>query len=136
MTRFRWESDLADPVAAYLRGRSFRLQGVEVPFYEYRIDLYGYSRRESLTLALELKLTNWRRALQQTIIYQLTADLVYAALPTDNLTSQVQDAFSTYGIGLIGVGSNLRCRQVLAAQQSRDVRAWYREHFVSLVSKR
>ena len=57
MTRFRRESDLAEPVAAYLRGRSFRLQGVEVPFYEYRIDLYGYSRRESLTLALELKLT-------------------------------------------------------------------------------
>jgi len=133
MNKFRRESELFDPVAAYVYRRGFRWQLPEAPFYDYRIDLYGYSRTNMLATAIELKLTNWRRALEQTLVYQLTADLVYAAFPRYNITDTVISAFSTHGIGLIGVGPSGRCEQLLASRQSDDVRDWYRQHFISLI---
>lgn len=133
MSSYRREADLLAPVSAYVRRKGFRWQDTELAFYEYRIDLYGFSRVDAMSLAIELKLKNWRRALQQTIIYQLCADWVFAALPESAVNDVVQSAFAEHGVGLIGVGDTGRCRQVLVPRQSPDVREWYRKHFVSLV---
>ncbi len=134
MTKFRLESELIDPVSVYLRRRGFGAIGNEVPFYDYRIDLYGYSAKSSLSLALELKLTNWRKAFQQTLIYQLTADWVFAAFPVYTLNEKIIDTFRDIGVGLIAVDVRGTCRQVLRPQLSPNVRDWYRTHFVSLVT--
>lgn len=134
MTRFRWERELIDPVSLYLRRRGFREIGNEVPFYEYKIDLYGYSPKASLSIALELKLTNWRKALHQTLIYQLTADWVFAAFPAYTVKKDVISQFSEVGVGLISVNIDGSCRQILKPQPSTNVRDWYRSHLVSFIT--
>ena len=82
---FRREQDLAHPVRRYLRNRAFRRQVEEMPFYEYRMDMYGYSRRDDLTVAVELKLKKWTRAIEQALLYQLCSDLVYIAMPSEQV---------------------------------------------------
>ena len=81
LQNFSREQDLLLSVARYFRNQTFSLQLEEVPFYEYRMDMYGYSRRENLTVAVELKLKKWTRAMEQGILYQLCSDLVYIAMP-------------------------------------------------------
>ncbi len=133
MSIYRHESELLSPVAGYVHRKGFRWQRTELPFYEYRIDLYGYSRVHSLTVAIELKLRNWKRALEQGIVYQLTADWVFAAMPRKVITTEVHDAFAGHGVGLIGVSDAGRCVQLLLPQDSGEVRDWYRKHYISLV---
>jgi hypothetical protein len=133
MSRFRWESDLYDPVAGYVRRRGYRQQGAEVPFFDYRIDLYAYSRCDMLSVAIELKLTNWKRAVHQALIYQLAADITFVALPRYNVGDNAIAACSAYGIGVIAVGITGRCEQVLKPKPSDDVKDWYREQLVALV---
>ena len=79
MVSFDQESALTDPIAAYVRRKSFRLQTRELQFYEYRIDLFAFSRLLGLTIAVEMKLLRWRRAVEQALLYQLCADKVFIA---------------------------------------------------------
>ena len=60
MVSFDLESALTDPISAYVRRKSFRLQTRELQFYEYRIDLFAFSRLLGLTIAVEMKLLRWR----------------------------------------------------------------------------
>ena len=74
------------------------MQKVELPFYEYRIDLYGFSCEENSTVAIELKLSDWRRAVEQAMLYQLCADLVYIAMP-ERATKRVDLTESEFAWG-------------------------------------
>ena len=56
MQIFRRESALVDPVRTALRRRGYRRQRLEVPFYEYSMDVYGYAASARKTIAVELKL--------------------------------------------------------------------------------
>jgi hypothetical protein len=125
------ESTLFSPVAAYARNRGFRQQRSEVPFYEYRIDLYGFSRRRNLTLAIELKVTKWRRAFQQALIYQLCSDLVYIAVPYSTSLSVERTLLELHGVGLVAVCEDGRCRMMIEAMQSSVVRHNYRREYVN-----
>ncbi len=125
MSDFRFEHEMAKPVSKYLRHRGFRFQGEEVNFYEYRIDLYAFSRVEDSSIAVELKLMNWRRALTQSLIYQLCADYVYAALPKAAIGDTMLQAFRDSGLGVIAVTKS-RCIQILQPMPSLEVRSSYR----------
>lgn len=125
MNKIKLESDLLDPLSKYFRRKGFRWQQTEVNFYDYRIDLCGYSKSLDEIVAVELKMRKWRRALEQSLIYQLCCDTVFAALPRESISRNTIAEFSNHGIGLIGVGST-RCVQVLQPTQSKEVRDWYR----------
>ena len=131
MMRFENEAALLDPVSAYIRRKSFRKQDTELAFYEYRIDLYGYSRIQNLTVAIELKLLRWRRAWEQALLYQLCADFVFVALPTYVIPRVDTTLYERHGIGLLSVESKTRCRQILPAQPSREVREYYRDPYIA-----
>lgn len=130
---FRRESDLAAPVARFLRNRAFHSQGEEVPFYEYRIDVYAYSSRANLTVAVELKLTKWARAVEQALLYQLCSELVYIALPSEYVKRVNLEVLRRHGIGLIAVERD-RCREVLAPVTSDVTRLHYRSELVAMLS--
>lgn len=132
---FRRESELAEPVARFLRTHAFAHQLREVPFYEYRMDMYGYSQSKQLTVAVELKLTKWSRAVSQALLYQLCSDLVYIAMPT--LVAKRIDALrlQELGLGIIGVEA-ARCREILAPRLSPVVRAHYRKHYLGVLAPR
>jgi len=129
---FRREQELAGPVARFLRNRAFRLQSAEVQFFEHRMDLYGYSAREDRTIAVELKLTKWSRAVEQALLYQLCSDLVYIAMPRTVVPRVDLDVLVGHGVGLIAVGDG-RCWEVLVAAPSQVVRQHYRDEYLALL---
>src|SRR5206468_11472896 len=77
---FRFEVDLREPVATWLRDAGFDVR-IEVPILGRRADLVG-SRGTSVT-ALEMKMHRWAEALRQAIAYQLAADRVSVPMPLD-----------------------------------------------------
>jgi hypothetical protein len=126
--KFFKEAQLLSPVAQYAKKRGFRLQLAEVPFYEYRIDLYGFSKSENATVAIELKLRDWGRALEQAMLYQLCSDFVYIAMPEDAANRVEIAQLEKEGVGLIAVQNTGECQCILSAQLHQEVRSFYRGH--------
>lgn len=120
---------LVKPVTRYVAGRGFTRLEFELQFYESRMDLYGFSRKLDLTVAIELKLFKWKQALKQALLYQLCADLVYVAVPNETVQRIDVELLRTNGIGLIGV-SAVRCREILAPITSALVRPHYRDFYL------
>src|SRR6266700_4167207 len=108
-TRFSKEKQLLKPVAKFAQEQGFCLQEHELPFYEYRIDLYGFSALRNSTVAFELKLANWRRALEQALLYQLCSDYVYIAMPERSAGKVDISQLRTQGIGLVSVRESGGC---------------------------
>lgn len=131
MRRLR-ERDLLVRVATYVRGKGYTTQAIELRFYEYKIDLYAFSKRTGKTLAIELKLTKWKRALQQALIYQLCSDFVFIALPLRVVDHVDPTLLRAHGIGLIAVCSN-NCRTIVEAERSREVRQHYRVPYIRML---
>jgi hypothetical protein len=135
MKHFERESLLLHPVEKYLCRRSFTSMQTEVQFYEFRIDLYAFSQRKDLTVAIELKLQKWKRALHQALLYQLCADLAFIALPEYVVPRVDVDQLAGSGIGLISVSAH-GCKQVLEAVASPVVRPHYRDCYLEHVRSR
>jgi hypothetical protein len=125
-TRFFKEKQLLKPVAKYAHQQGFCLQGRELPFYEYRIDLYGFSTHRNSTVAFELKLADWRRALEQALLYQLCSDYVYIAMPERSAGKVDVAELRSQGIGLISVLESGDCSCLLPAAEHSEVRQFYR----------
>lgn len=132
MKSFTKESALLPPVAGYMRRHGFSRQQEEMQFFDYSIDLYGFSKRDGKTTAIELKLERWTRALQQALIYQLCADLVYIALPAEVIDRVEQVSLAKHGIGLIAVLPT-RCTIVLDAIPSSVIIRSYRDFYIHLL---
>lgn len=125
-TKFYKESQLLKPVARFAQQQGFCLQEHEVPFYEYRIDLYGFCAHNDATVAIELKLTDWRRALEQALLYQLCSDYVYIAMPERSAVKVDTEELRRQGIGLISVLESSDCACLLPATAHTEVRQFYR----------
>ncbi len=72
------EDDLYPPMMDHFLKFGYSVE-LEIPIYKNRIDLFAYN--DERTIAVELKLRDWRRALRQAAYYQLGADLSYIAMP-------------------------------------------------------
>jgi hypothetical protein len=134
-TKFCKESQLLKPVANYARRKGFCLQTAELPFYEFRIDLYGFSAQYDATVAVELKLTDWRRAVQQAMLYQLCADIVYIAMPESSVQRVDRTVLRNSGVGLIAVVGAGNCSCVLEAPAHSEVRQFYRTSQIAYLRK-
>lgn len=135
-TRTRTEASLAAPVVRYLRRCGFRFSQQEVPFFEHRVDVYACNRKLKTTVAVELKLNNWKRALQQALLYQLCADLVFVALPSSSAHKVDRALFEKHGVGLITISDNNRCSQALKPAPSGVVKPHYRSVYFGLLTGR
>lgn len=131
--RFRFENELTAPVCRYFRNRAYYQQILEVPFYEYRMDIYGYSRRSDLTMAVELKMVKWSRAVQQALRYQLCSDNVYIAMPLEQVSRVDASILEDHGLGLIAVQQN-RCEEIISPVQSRIVKKHYRTAYLEVLN--
>lgn len=124
MTTFLREAELKEPVHRYFARRSFRATATELQFYEYRVDLYAHSVRLGISIAVELKLSKWGRALRQALVYQLCADHVYIAMPAEVRHGLPYAQVEHYGIGVVLVYPTM-CREVIAPRRSTVVRRDY-----------
>lgn len=134
MQTFRTEAYLTDPVSRHLRRRRFRAQFLEAPFYDHRIDIFGFSQADGSCIAVELKLTRWQRALEQALIYQLCADYAYVAMPKHALVPVPLDRFREHGVGLIAV-SGAGCNVIIPAHRSMVVQDFYRTNLIHLLQE-
>jgi hypothetical protein len=96
------------------------------------MDMYCYSAKEDRTVAVELKLAKWSRAVEQALLYQLCSDLVYIAMPRAVVSRIDLDVLIGHGVGLIAVGDR-RCWEVLGAAPSQMVRRHYRDAYLALL---
>ena len=133
MTQTR-ESMLLPLVQAHFR-RQYSLSATEVPFYAHRIDLYGYARKSKTTVAVELKLRDWRKALRQALVYQLCSDYVFIAVPAVTAKRVDTNLLSVHGVGLLAV-SDKRCFERLAARHSTVLNPAYKARHSALVEER
>ncbi len=131
----RLEASLAEPIVRHFRRQRFNTLLREAPFYDYRIDVFGFSSTDDLTVAIELKLAKWRRAFEQALIYQLCADQVFVAMPQEAIPSIDLDQFRENGIGLISISNADRCRLIIPATPSSVVRSHYRDQLVHLLKE-
>jgi hypothetical protein len=116
-----------------VRRKSYRCQRAELPFYEYRIDLFAFSQALALTVAIEMKLTRWRRAVEQAILYQLCADRVFIALPERTISRVDGGLLRRYGLGLIAVRASGSCREIITPQPSSVLRPFYRDEYIKML---
>lgn len=127
------ESMLLPAVRAYFK-EQYRQHTTELPFYAHRIDLYGYSAATDCTVAVELKLRDWRRALEQALVYQLCSDYVFIAVPATTAARVDLQELRAHGIGLLSV-SGRNCVEALAAVPSHVLNPNYKAAYTALVTE-
>jgi hypothetical protein len=101
MSPFNLEEELTKPVAEYFKNRGYRI------FYEIRIgfcreDLVAFKKEK--VVAVELKLDDWKKAIQQAKNYQISADYVYIAIPlikSFNILRKADHILKKENIGLL-----------------------------------
>jgi hypothetical protein len=97
----------------------------EVPFLDKRIDVLGYSRKNRKFVAVEAKIANWQKALEQALTYRLVANEVYVALWHENVKRMDLRHFSDFGIGVLDV--NCKVRTLLDPVESSIIHRSLRE---------
>lgn len=97
------EKTLLKPVKRFLKERGCLSVVPELQFVDRGIDLYAYTEQGQCSYAVELKVTDWQKALRQAAIYQLCADLCYVAMPSEYATRADLNDFRDAGVGLLSV---------------------------------
>lgn len=129
------ESSLLEPVTGYIKRKGFSVQALELPFYERSVDIYGFSKITNKTIAIELKLHKWKKAIEQAILYQLCADEAYIAMPKKFIGRINLDLLTKYGIGLISISGTGRCRKMVEAKQSSVLRIRYKNNHIDYLQR-
>jgi hypothetical protein len=109
------ESLIKDRVTTHLNTKHFKVLE-EVPFLDKRIDVLGYSSKRRRIIAVEAKVANWQKALEQALTYRLVAEEVYVALWHDNIRRIELDQFKAFGIGVMDVN----CRVMTLLDPSKS----------------
>ena len=87
----------------------------EVPFWLYRLDVVAQRAADEL-YAVEAKIRNWQRAIEQAKVYQLCVPHVVIAMPEETARRPDSDQLSNLGIGLWAVGNGIE--ELVPARQS------------------
>jgi hypothetical protein len=120
------ERELLVPVMHYLRDIGCQKVISELRFFDRGIDVYGVKdSRPRRTYAVELKLNDWKRALQQAAVYQLCSDFSYVALPTHSMANIDLEPFKECGVGLLVVRPDCSVGEVLEALKTAETRPHY-----------
>ena len=129
------ESSLLEPIANYIKRKGFGLQTSELPFYARSVDVYGFSKTKNKTIAIELKLHKWKKAIEQALLYQLCADEAFIAMPKKFIGRVNLDLLTQYGIGLISVSETGRCQEMVEAKQSSVLRVGYKNNHIDYLQR-
>jgi len=92
------------PIAVTFIPKGYRLYS-EVPLLTKLMDIYGVSIETNLRIAIECKVKDWKKGLQQAKNYLMCADHVFVAVHEDYVHRALdhKDLFTALGIGLLSV---------------------------------
>ena len=125
-TTHKLERELLAPVMHFLVTLGCSKVVSELRFFDRGIDVYGVMpTRPKKTYAVELKLTDWPRALQQAAVYQLCADFCYIAVPKRSIANLDFKPFRETGIGILSVRPDGSVGIIMEPIQSTEVRVDY-----------
>jgi len=105
----------------------------EVPMIDKFIDIVAISKNpnEKEIIAIEVKIKNWKRAIQQAITYRLCADKVYVAIWHEFRHRVDENVLDYFGIGLMEVNGTTQI--VKTARQSDKIHPAIRENIIGYV---
>ena len=89
------------PVASLLEDMGFSCLARELPYFYNTVDIFATGRDGNV--AVEMKVTRWKKAIRQARIYQLFADKVYLSMPSTYANRPPKDLLRSLGIGLVAV---------------------------------
>ena len=95
-----YELDMVNRVCEHLKSQGLSVV-TEVPFMQQSIDMVF--EREDKLFAIEFKVGNWKRALEQASNHFVGTDEVYICIPKpkNGITQKLIDAINTTNIGLL-----------------------------------
>lgn len=102
--------------------RSFERKGYsvypEIPILGSIIDLYCYNPSTHKTIAIEAKVKDWKKAIEQALFYRYCAEKVYIAMPKiySHRAEKEKQLFQSYGLGLLSI--NKRVSKIIEAKIS------------------
>lgn len=119
MYQFFKESDLFKPVSDYYKKQRYIVSS-EVRIGFCRADIVAFKKYE--VVGVELKISDWKKAIVQAKNYQLGCDYVYLAFPLSKVYSLLKKAehiLKQEGIGLLVVSEkDFDVRKIINADKS------------------
>lgn len=100
----------------------------EVPMLSRLIDVVGIHQRNETIIAIELKLSAWKKAMSQAMVYRLVADYSYIGMPTNAIRNVEIEKFKDFGIGIIEIDDNIKIK--VRAIKSNNIHKSIREEML------
>ena len=120
MYPFYQELELVKPVSDYFTNQGYIVR-YEVRIGFCRADIVAF--KNDYTTAVELKLSNWKKAIVQAKNYQLGCDYVYLAFPlwrVYNILRKAEYYLKKEGIGLLVINEKTcNVRKIIKAGRSK-----------------
>jgi hypothetical protein len=126
--RYTREEELRKPVHEYFRTRQYSVFD-EVRLFSRGIDIIAKRRNE--IVAIELKLSDWKKAIYQACLNQRVSDYSYVALPEplwNRINREVYTMSVAQGIGLLSVDGV--ARQIMRSERSKRIQPHLRRRFL------
>ena len=121
MYPFYLELELFKPVYDYFARQGYIIKR-EIKIGYHKADIVAF--KNGLVTAVELKITDWKKAIIQAKNYQLGADYVYVAFPlmkTYNILRKAEFIFKKNGIGLLIVNEkSSKVSMIIEAKRSKN----------------
>lgn len=128
---FLKESELREPVHNMFRKGHYSIYN-EVRLFSRQIDIVA--KKKSKLITVELKLRNWRRAIDQACLNMRVSNYSYIALPESVLCRidrrMFLDAY-TNGIGLISVDGDANV--IMKPERSKKIQPYLRRNFLKFI---
>jgi hypothetical protein len=124
MKSFSYELELIPPVVSFFQ-RDGCIVHREVRIGFCRADIVAFTQDKKV-VAVELKLSNWKKALVQAKNYQLASDYTYVAFPLSKsylLMKKASFALQQNGIGLLVINEKTKnvCKIIDAKQSNKKL---------------
>jgi len=126
------EEELRKPVHEFFEKKNYHVFD-EVKLFSRKIDVVA--KRRSETIAVELKLRDWRKAIQQAYLDLRVSDYSIVALPETmwgRINREIYCEAYYYGIGLLSVDGV--ARQIMRPERSRRIQHNLRRNFLKTLS--
>lgn len=122
------ESDLYEPVKAWLKGQGCTKVVPEVPFYYSPIDVVGIGK--DLVIGVELKVSLTRKLIHQACTIQVACDRVYVGVPTQprNLARATE-----LGLGVLRVHEGQAT--LLSESDNKHMMDWNKERIAETCAR-
>ena len=117
-TDLRSEQNLVNDVVRFLAAEGYRVRA-EVPNLGQSADLVATKGR--WVTFIEVKVKNWRKAINQCRAHILVADYICIALGTKEISEAALAVSMKHNIGLIHIRYNGQCEWVLIPKKNQSV---------------